>query len=349
MDEYGRMVPHKHRRAKATHKLAMAGIVIVIILVAAFAYFFLGGPVNVSGPTKLSVSGQGTEFSLGGKSYVISLASYNGNTGTEYVYLSGVPVFLGPLLNVTLHQNSSVKVNYGGQYAIMQLALISGGASSAVVQVEPLSASLQVSPDYQYIGHQSVKLPGLQVTVTTTIAGSTTTVSSNSVSTSTVSSTTTVQAQQTNYTRQAIYTSVQNDQNYALMLNFSTLYNETSGCTAPQYNSSYLSKFGNAPVPPEDYANVSRETPHAITEEIVRNSATSYNLEFLTQIGDPTYNGQPALVIGLSVTSPGTSSALAIVESDSYQGIFQGQTHSSLASLYQQSKSVGNACAALVG
>jgi hypothetical protein len=350
MDEYGRMEPHRHRKAGMTGKLAMIGVVIAIILVAGFAYYFLGGPININGPTKLTVNGQGTVFSLGGKSYVATLASYDNNTQTAYVYMSAVPVFLGPLLNVTLHPNSTVKVNYGGQYAIMQVTLISGSKGSAQIQIDPLPLSLQVSPDYQYIGHPNITLPGLQITVTTTVAA-TTTVSGGSGNTVTTSSTvgSTTTAQQVNYTQLAIKAAVKDDENYALMLNFSTLYNATPSCTSLVYNNSYFTQFHAAPQVPLDYANVSLETPYALTQQIVSTGGNSYLVEFIPSVSDPNFNGVAALSIGLTVASAGTSSALAIVETNTYGGIFQGLAYSDLSSLYQKSASINNACAAMVG
>jgi hypothetical protein len=354
MDEYGRMGSHKHRKAKPKHKLLMVAAVIVIILIAVFAYYFLGGPINVSGPTTLAIGGKGTVFSMAGKSYVATLEGFNSNTRTAYVYVSAVPVFLGPLLNVTLHQNSTVKVNYDSQYAIMQMELVSGNGNSASVQVAPLAASLQIDPDYQYIGHPNASMPGLQVTVTTTTNTTTTSVAGGSTSsgstapTTSVKATTTV-AQATNYTASAIETAVKTDRNYGLMLNFTTLYDQTVNCDPHTYNLSYFDASGTLPVPPSDYKNVSYETPYGMVQKIVSTGGNGYSLEFLPLVQDPAFNGTVALAIGVTVTSPGSSSAIGVVSSDRYGGIFLNETYSVLSSQYAQTKAVGNACGALVG
>lgn len=346
MDEYGRMGPHRHhKRSRLKGRLVLAGVIIVVILVAGFAYYFLGGPVNVTGPTTLTVNSQGTVFAIAGKSYVASLAGYNSNTQTTYIYISSVPVLLGPILNVTLHQNSTVKVNYGGQYAIMQIAVLSASRNSAKIQVDPLPLSLQVSPDYQYIGHPSVQLPGLQASASTTTAP-TTTVSSGGGS-STTAPTTTVQA--TNYTQSAMNIALKGDQNYALMLNLSDLYGQTPNCSSHTYNTTYTNKQGSAPVPPADYRNVSYETPYGMVQKTIAKGGTTYALEFKPLVHDLAFNGTIALEIDLTVTGAGSSSALAIVKSDSYGGIFGGLTYSDLSGTYTQFKAVNNACAAMVG
>ncbi len=353
MDEYGKMGPHRHKRGRMKGRLALIGVVVIVILVAAFAYFFLGGPINVSGPTTLTINNKGTVFALAGQSYVATLASYNNYTQTAYVYVSSVPVFLGPVINVTLRQNSTVKVNYGGQYAIMQMVLLSGSKNSAQVQVAPLALSLQISPDYQYIGHPTVQLPGLAVT--TTVAATTTvsagsgnnSVSTTSATTTAASTTTTVPS--TNYTRVAIETAANGDANFALLSNFSTLYNNTVNCTPHVYNLSYFDQFGAFPVPPLDYANVSYETPYSMTQTIVYNTGTSYSVKFLPSVRDPGFNGKSALTINLTVTGAGSSSAIAIVKSDTYGGIFEGAQYNDLRTQYQQSKANNNACGVMVG
>ena len=208
-----------------------------------------------------------------------------------------------------------------------------------------------MDPDYQYIGHPSVPLPGLNINTTTTVAGATTTVSgstNSTISTATTSASTTT-VQQTNYTKLAIQAAIKGDQNYALLLNFSTIYNATPNCTPQVYNNSYYNQFHTYPVVPLDFINVSIETPYAMTQRIVANSASSYTFEFVPSVTDPNFNGVPALTIGITVTSPGASSAVGIVETNSYGGIFQGASYSSLSSLYQKSAAINNACSAMVG
>jgi hypothetical protein len=353
MDEYGKMGSHKHKKARLKGKLAMVGIAVIVILIAGFAYFYLGGPINVSGPTTLTVSSQGTVFALGGKSYVATLAGYSNTTKTAYIYLSSVPVFLGPDLNITLHNNASVKVNYVGQYAIMQMTFVSGNKNSAQVQVTPLALALQISPDYQYIGHPAVPLPGVTITVSTTIPGASTTVAatttvSSSGGSTTIPATTTVQA--VNYTSQAIQTAIGADENYALLLNFTNIYDNSVNCTPHAYNLSYFEAFAEFPVPPADYNNVSIEVPYGMTQKIVNTVGNNYNYEFISLVKDPTFNGSKALTIGITVSSAGSSSALAIVNSDNYSGIFKGATYSVLKSQYQQAEAASNPeCAVMIG
>ncbi len=358
MDEYGQMQPHKHKRKGGIGgKLIMIGVLIIIILIAVFAYYFMGGPINVSGPTTVTVNANGAEFAIAGKSYVATLIGYNNNTQTAYIYVSSVPIFMDSVLNVTLHKNVTVKINYDSQYSIMQIRLLSGKAGSVSVQIAPLAASLQVDPDTQYIGHPNASLPGLKVTVSTTTVSpntTTTTIASGSNtpagSTTTIKAATTTIAASTNYTVKAIDAAVKGDQNYGLLLNFTTLYDQTANCTPHQYNLSYFEQTGTLhPVPPVDFLNVSYETPSGMVQKIISKGGNSYSYEFLPIVQDPAFNGTVALQIGLVVAGAGTSSATATVTSDSYSGIFKDATYSILSGTYTQSKEVTNACAAMIG
>ena len=358
MDEYGKMEPHKQRRkGGAKGKLILIGIVVVIILIAGFFYLFGGGPINITGPTKVTVTSDGTVFAIAGKSYVATLSAYNNNTQTAYVYVSEVPVFMGPILNITLHQNSTVKINYGTQYAMMQMELLSGSKESATLQMAPLLASLQVIPDTQYIGHPAVALPGLRITVTTTVPANTVGNSTNTIATtSTIRATTTVAASSTttiaatNYTARAITTAVKTDENYGLMLNYTTLYQSSVNCTPRQYNLTYFDQNGGAfPVSPVDYWNVTKETPYGMVNRTINLVGNKYAVEFLPLVQDQAFNGTVALQINVTVSSPGTSTALGLVTANNYKGIFDGASFSVLSSTYQQSKTITNGCAALVG
>ncbi len=353
MDDYGRKGRHRRGRAGIGGKLLLVGIVIVIILIAGFAYYFMGGPINIGGPTTVALSGRGSELSISGKSYVATLEGYNNDTQTAYVYVTSVPVFLGPILNVTLHQNSTVKVNYNSQFAIMQMRLVSAGRGSAEVQISPLAASLQVDPDYQYIGHPSVSLPGLHINVTTTVpAASTTTVAATSngpsVTTTVMAATTTTTISAANSTQLAINAALASDPSYALMLNYSSIYSAVSGCTPTLYSNSYFERFAALPTGQVDYYNMSYETPTGLAQKTVSQGGGRYNVEFLALVNDPQFNGTAALTISLTVAQSG-SSTVATVNSNQFGGIFAGATYSSLLSEYTQTRLVNNACAALVG
>lgn len=358
MDDYDQMRPQKRRKGGIGGKLVMVAIVVIIIIAIGFYYYFSGGPISISGPTSVTVNSNGAVFSIAGKSYVATLAGYNNDTKTAYLYVSEVPVFLGPVLNVTLHQNNTVKINYNTAYAVMQMTLISGSRNSEEVQIAPLAASLAVQPDYQYIGHPTVPVSNLKITVTTTApttttvasgsgSSSTTTVAAGTTSSSTTTAaTTTIQA--ANGTQIAINTALKSDENYALMLNFTALYNATSGCTANQYSNSYFELHASLPTGPLDYYNMSYETPYGMVQKTVSKGGGNYNVEFLPQVDDPQFNSTVALTIALTVKPSGTTT-IAVVNSDTYGGIFAGATYSDLASEYTATKSVGNACAALVG
>lgn len=360
MDEYGKMQPRRHNRGGAKGKLLLVGVVIVIALIAGFIYLFGGGPINIGGPTTVSVNSAGTVIAIAGKSYSVTLGGYNNNTRTAYIYVSEVPVFMGPILNVSLPLNSTVKVNYNSQYAMVQMTLVSESKGLAAIRMAPLAASLQVMPDSQYIGHPAVALPGLQITVTTinyTPANApTTTVASGQNATTTVKATTTVAAsvtttiKATNYTAQAIARAVKSDQNYGLMLNYTTLYQSSANCTPHSYNLTYFGQNGGAfPVPPVDFWNVTKETPYGMVNRTVMLVGNKYAVEFLPLVHDQAFNGTVSLQINVTVSSPGTSGALGLVTADNYKGIFQGASFSVLSSTYQQSKSINNGCGALVG
>ena len=63
---------------------------------------------------------------------------------------------------------------------------------------------------------------------------------------------------------------------------------------------------------------------------------------------DPQFNNSAALTISLTV-KPSGAVTVATVNSNKFGGIFSGETYSNLVSQYGTTKSVNNACAALIG
>jgi hypothetical protein len=145
-----------------------------------------------------------------------------------------------------------------------------------------------------------------------------------------------------NQTQTAINTILKNDIYYALALNFSQLYAESSSCTPALYSSTFVNANGHAPTGVFSYQNVSQETPYALVQQTKSLGNQVYEIDFITKTADPGFNNSIAIAITVNLATRASTS-------DVIKGIFQGEGYSTLLANYQSSAAVGNACAALIG
>jgi hypothetical protein len=311
----------------------------VVVVVAALSYLLLsaGGAVTISAATTLNVTKSASVLRIGNGTYAIELASAAPSRNVAYVYLDRLPALMNPMLNVTLYQGHSTKINAGTAFADIELQLTSAGSNAVTLVVTPISASLDIAPDSLYISTVHSSLQGLQQRTNVTASSVSTSVTVTSVQ-STVATTT---VNTTNATKSRVLAALQKSEYYPLMLNYSALYAETLSCTSAMYNTTYIRVKGIAPSGINTFENVSLFVPYALYSNISSAGAGAYSVVYYTKTRDPSYNKTPALTIGIN------ASAETLLHT-SLSGVFLGLDYTTLLNGYKVAASVGGACAIYV-
>ncbi len=320
-----------------------AAIIIVVVVVAAYYLVFLN--VNqqvVATPAVVNVTQAGTIFSINGQQYLISLSSISIGNGRAYIHISKLPIFVNPLLNVTLTLGNITKVNAGTSFANVGIQLQSISANDITIKVSPLFTSLQIPPDSQYIrvvqstlynAGQTPGGSGSSGSTITTTAGTTTTV----LGASTTSASTTVQP--TNKTPGEISTALKQNPLYGLMLNFSVLYANTSSCTAALYNSAYIYANGHAPSAPNSYYNVTPFVPYNMSSITTNIGGGNFKVVFTTKTIDPNFNNAIAATITVNA-----SAKITLNQSFGSTGIFSDLSLTQVRANYVRAIATGGPC-----
>ncbi len=319
------------------------GIIIVILIVyLALPYINATPKIQINGTTSLDLQSAPELIVLNSTTYSISLASYNANTKTAYVYLTEFPPFINPEYNITLTSGIPVRVNIGsGIYANMLLALSNGSATSAEVDITPIASELQERPNSSYIKTVNTSLqsytansenrgtkPG-NVTVTS--------VATTTVATTTIAATTTVQQAQ-NTSQSEVLALLKEDNYYPVMLNYSTDYAESLNCTANLYNTTYYNKYGKSPSAIDNYANVSKITPYALNYTIMNSSNGIDSITYRSWSGSPATTGTAFIVNVNTVSKAIINSTLPLA------GVFGGSNLTQLKAGLKSVYLIGNAC-----
>jgi hypothetical protein len=327
---------HKREKRKLSTKTKIAAVIAFVVIVLALYYvvFLTVSQTVVKTPAVANITRTGTIFSVDSQQYLISLAGVSQSNGKAYIHVSRLPIFVNPLLNVTLTLNNITKINAGTTYANMGIELQSMGGNSITVKVSPLFTSLQIAPDSQNIRSVNPYLynsgqPAIQTSAYN--SGNTTTVSISSTTTST-----TTTAAPIDMTGANINATLKSDYMYSLLLNFSTLYANTSRCTPSLYSSLYQSVYHSAPTGPNTYDNVSTLVPYNISISIGGAGNGNYNVAFITKAVQSFYNNKVAATI---VVNP--DSKLVVSENISSTGIFAGQSITQIGQDYIRAASEG--------
>lgn len=319
---------HAHRTAKRAGILLA---VVVIALVVIYLFYPMKGVTRISVPETVTLTASPSLFSVGANVYEISLAS-KGSQSVAYAYVNRLPAFVNQLFNVTLYEGNMTKLGVGSAFANLGLTLESVGNSSITVRITPLDADLMLAPD---VGRTSV----VSTLLVARTGGSTAASGTTTVSTTVASSTTT--AIQGNSTHIEIMTALNKNKYYALMLNYSRLYANTSSCTQSLYNAAFLKANGNLPDGPNSYQNISVYVPYMMYNSTAALGNGNYSVSFTTKAVDPLYNNSQALAIRVSAPS-------ANVLGVTLGGIFKGENYSVLSSGYNKALSIGGACGIVV-
>lgn len=314
-------------------KIAMVLAIVVVAVVLYYAVFLAVSQTVVNTPAVANLTQTGTIFSVNSQQYLISLAGISKGGGTAYIYISKLPIFANPLLNITLKLNNITKINAGSYYADIGIQLQSISQNSVTVKVSPLFTSLQIAPDSQYIKtvQSSLYSPGQQQVTTTPTSTAVTTAASTSTVTA---QTTTISAAsgialEINQTLKQSYL-------YSLLLNFSVLYANTSRCTSATYGSTYVRVYGTAPTGPNTYANVSQVVPYNLSYSIANVGSGNYDVNFTTKAQSSFYNNVRAATIQVNASKKQVN-----YENISKNGIFAGQSITQMGRSYIRASSEG--------
>lgn len=324
---------------KRKGNLLWLGLAFVIIVV--IAYLAIGAVANalsivgINGPTTIMLTNSTTVFLLNNNEYAMRIVSA-APSQYAYVAITKLPVFLNPTLNVYLVLNNATDINTEGSVSNLQLTPSKIEKGQVALALTPIPQGLGVPPSYSRISvGQSALAPigstGGAVTVTTT---ATTTVSSGSTTSTTVTSTTTVSSSSGGLA--AAQAVLKLSAYYPLMLNYTTLYQNSANCNSQTYNSSYVAKFGKAPSGVDTYANLSAIVPYEMNLTITNSSSTAYVATYKTLSHTSAFTG-PAAVITIDTSSRS-------ITSTTLEGAYLGLNYSILESGYLTANHAGNAC-----
>ncbi len=327
-------------KQRSSHTGLLVGIVVAIMVIA-IVYLALSNPiVNVSSSSAFSLStNQSAYFMVAGNPSVYSVFLSSASNSAATVYITGTPVLTKTISSVTLAPAQSANVSGdGSQIANMQVQLISTKSGYAQITISQIPSNLQLRPSSSVI----LLYPSLpnkqasnQVTIvvpTTTIAASTT-VSSSGTTIATTSPTTIV----SQIPSATVMSIVNSSPQGTLMHNYDVLYVTDQACTSSVYSSTFYNNNHYLPVPPEDFANVSEQTPLNFKITVSRVWANTYNVTYV-----------PNLPSGRSV--PFTAVITANVSAYAVSGyIFgEGLNYTTYHSQYLFQSGIGNSCGAYI-
>lgn len=320
--------------------------IVAVIVIAIAAYFLTSmnvGQTMVSGTATENITPSGIIFNINSQQYLVSLSGLSVGSAKAYVHVSKLPIFLNPVLNVTLALGNITKVNSGSNYANIGLKLDSMSANSVTVSITVLQTSLGIAPDYQDIrvvqgtlyGYGQAPAPsgpGAQATTSTTLITTTT------AGAATTSATTTV-VPSVNSTLLDVNAALRQNSLYAVLYNFSILYANTTRCTPTIYNSTYIFVNGHAPSGGSTFMNVSPYVPYNLSINTGGAGGGNFNVVFKTKTVDPVFNNIVAATIKVNASIKATLS-----ENISSTGIFSGVNQSQLYKNYVRALGAGGPC-----
>jgi hypothetical protein len=127
---------------------------------------------------------------------------------------------------------------------------------------------------------------------------------------------------------------------YALLLNYSKLYANTTECTPQLYNTTYHSRYGVYPQGGSTYQNSSQTTPYKLNFNI-SNTGPSIYLGIFSSVSHISFTtGKAAEFVVNTATNTMTSVKI--------EGLFQGLNYTQIHSIYANAVSLNNACGIMV-
>ncbi len=306
--------------------IGLAVIVAVVIAVVVGLFITVGsGAISVSGPTTLTISNTPAVVRVSGVQYIVLLHGSAPASNVAYVYIGRSPVYINPILNVTLILYNSTNVNAGmHSYADMQIKLNSLTNSSASITITPLQSYLNEQPSSGRIHVISQQVVPSSNTTT-------------SVARQTTAATTTVQA---TTPEERIVNYLKNNEWYGLMQNYTTAYANTANCTQTIYNNDYAKQYSRLPSGPATYANVTAQAPYRMSFSVTSVGSGNYNATWST-LSNSSLSSGPVLILKVNLTTGN-------ILNTTIEGIFKDLSYTSLQGSMTQAQAFGNACGILV-
>ncbi|MDE1868714.1 MAG: hypothetical protein KGH60_01990 [Candidatus Micrarchaeota archaeon] len=329
-----------HARSSGRGKLILGVIAVIVVAAVSFVFFGSGGVTNISQSGQLHLTNASTLFSTSTGEYMIYFGS--GSSSGATVYVGKLPALVNPLLKVSLTAGNTTRINVGTSYSNLELTLSSAGKSSADVIVTALDPALQINPD---AGSISLVQGGLRGTAqNNNILGATANITTTTVPQNLLSQTTTIPTttiSQANVSYNTAITTWHTSKYYTLMANYTKLYENTTGCTASNYNSTYreavLFGYVQGPGIAITFQNASKMTPYDMYSNFTDVDGGNYKVAYYTKTKDPTTNNTAVLTLIINASNKN-------VLNFNYTGAFQGESYAAVLSGYQAAVKLGGAC-----
>ena len=270
---------------------------------------------------------------IGSGDYFVSLYKSDVAGGIAYFYMQQPPSMFnkGTIIKVKNGIVTPININGNSSYSDLEIKLNSLSNTTASISMEIINTSIMVPVNNSDISYNNVN----NTAPTTTIAQNSTIKTTTTISSTTIPTTTTIK----NTNLLNAISILSNNQTYALMLNYSIVYNNAHvSCSPTEYNSTYDSNKGSLPKGPETYKNATNVTPYNMTISTTNSSMTEYTVIFTTHSYNPVATGKVA-TFNINTTTSTISS--------SFSGIFSGMSYSQLYTDYQDSIALGN-CGILI-
>jgi hypothetical protein len=332
---------YKQQQKKPKTKMILAVIAVIIIAaIALYAFFVLQvSETVINTPTTVNITQQGNLYSINSNQYFISLSQASLSNDNAHITITKLPVFINPLLNVSLTLNNITKINVGANYSNIGLQLLSLTPTSAMVSISPLFPSLQIAPDTNKISVTQTTLSNSSSPSQTQMGtpNATTTLFTTTISATTATTTAQTTTIAVNNTAQEISTALKENDVYALLLNFSVLYANTTRCTPPIYNTSYVRENGNLPPGPSSFANVTPYVPYNLSSTESYSGDGNYDVIYKTKTINSFYNNSVASQLNVNTSAETVTSA-------NFSGVFMDLNYQQLVMNYEQAQTVGGPC-----
>lgn len=321
--------------------LAYLIVAIVIIIVAIGSYLLVAGNSSseyslTSNKTLSMALNQTILLSHSGSSQPIAVQLAN-KSGSSYTFLvTATPVLANPIYTFTLSTGQVINISSsGGTTADLQIKLVSASNTMAVVEFVPIPASFNIHAS-------TLATVGTSAEPTSTVMPSVTTQATTTISSGPTTQPTTTAAQGNSgpFSTAQVMTAANVTTYGTLMADMKALYNRDSACTSPQYNTTYYVVFHANATAPNNYANQSQLTPYNITYKVSYVSGDAYFVNYSTVSHRPVTSG---LALSLELNAQTTQ-----VINASFEGMFKGQSYSTVSSTYTTQTGINGDCGALL-